>query len=153
MSDSSVLQPHSCKQYNDSVADREDGEEEEGRGQRDTYYMCEAIMIKRTHAHTLIDRFKLTYPKKKKLKYFWIYETIKKNYCIHVLLQRCKIWHVWVGKKNHKKNKICKEFDVWTFNFVHCLLYLWRNETHENTVMCFQDTEQLLNIDFSETVL
>lgn len=22
-----------------------------------------------------------------------------KNYCIHVLLQRCKIWHVWVEKK------------------------------------------------------
>lgn len=34
-----------------------------------------------------------------------------KNYCIHVLLQRCKIWHVWVEKNHDKKNKIFKEFE------------------------------------------
>lgn len=39
--------------------------------------MCEAISIKRAHAHTLSTGS--TYLSKKKVKYFWIYETLKKT--------------------------------------------------------------------------
>lgn len=39
-----------------------------------------------------------------------------KNYCIHVLLQRCKIWHVWVEKKIMiRKIKYAKNLRTWLF--------------------------------------
>jgi hypothetical protein len=69
------------------------------------YCMC-GSHLDQIHTYS-IHRFNLRI-QKKKLTYFWIYETLKKNYCIHVLLQRCKIWHVWVEKNHDKKNKICK---------------------------------------------
>lgn len=65
-----------------------------------------------------IDRFNLRI--QKKVKYFWIYETLKTIvsmfYCKDVKYDMCEL----EKKKNHdKKNKICKEFDDLTFHWAH----------------------------------
>lgn len=54
MSDSSVLQPHSCKQYHDSVADREDGGQGEERGRRVTHTVCVKPSWSNAHMHILL---------------------------------------------------------------------------------------------------
>lgn len=68
-----------------------------------------------------IDRFNLRI--QKKVKYFWIYETLKTIvfmfYCKDVKYDMCEL-----KKKNHdKKNKICKEFDDLTFDWSHTLFH------------------------------
>lgn len=57
------------------------------------YCMCEAILIKCAHAHTLSTGS--TYVSKKKVKYFWIYETLKTIvfmfYCKDVKYDMCEL--------------------------------------------------------------
>ena len=60
---------------------------------REMYCMCEAILIN-THMHILYQQVQLTYPKKK-VKYFWIYETLKTIvfmfYCKDVKYDMCEL--------------------------------------------------------------
>lgn len=65
--------------------------------------MCEAILIKCTHAHTLS-----TYVSKKKVKYFWIYETLKTIvfmfYCKDVKYDMCELKKIMIRKIKYSKN-------------------------------------------------
>lgn len=88
------------------------------------YCMCESHLDQNTHMHILYQQVPITYPKKKKkVKYFWIYETLKiivfMFYCKDVKYDMCEL-----KKKNHTKNKICKEFDDLTFHYTSewCLM-------------------------------
>lgn len=74
--------------------------------------MCEAISIKCAHAHTLSTGSTCV---SKKKRYIFLDLWNPKNYCIHVLLQRCKLWRVsW--KQNHdKKINYAKNLKTWIF--------------------------------------
>lgn len=86
MCDNYVLQPHRCKQYHDSVADRGVG-----------WPLQRGVSVKPSgssaHMHTLYPQVQLTYPKK--VKYFWIYETLKTIvfmfYCKDVKYDMCEL--------------------------------------------------------------
>lgn len=54
-------------------------EQTKGRLTSRVFCMCEAISIKRAHAHTQSTGSTYLSKKKKKVKYFWIYETLKKT--------------------------------------------------------------------------